>query len=75
MPFETLIESPAADPAVRLARLNGELRQASAQTILRAAIVREWVGDLTYVSSFGAECHTSTATVSPVSDSVMTNVP
>jgi phosphoadenosine phosphosulfate reductase len=54
MPFDTLIESPQVDPAVRLARLNGELRQASAQTILRAAIVREWAGDLTYVSSFGA---------------------
>lgn len=55
MPFESLIEAPATDPSVRLRRLNGELRQASAQTILRAAIVREWPGELTYVSSFGAE--------------------
>ena len=41
MPFESLIEAPTADPSARLARLNGELRQASAQTILRAAIVRD----------------------------------
>jgi len=39
----------------QLERLNGELRDASAQTILRAAVVREWVDKVTYVSSFGAE--------------------
>lgn len=43
------------EPKERLARLNGELRDASAQDVLRAAIAREWPGDLTYVSSFGAE--------------------
>lgn len=52
MAFET--ETPET-PKDRLARLNGELRQASAQDILRAAISREWPGELTYVSSFGAE--------------------
>ena len=46
-------KSEAAD--VRLARLNGELRDASAQTVLRVAMVREWANSLTYVSSFGAE--------------------
>lgn len=52
MAFET---ETSEDPKDRLARLNGELRQASAQDILRAAIKREWPGGLTYVSSFGAE--------------------
>ncbi len=52
MAFET--ETPET-PQDRLARLNSELRQASAQEILRAAITREWPGGLTYVSSFGAE--------------------
>lgn len=70
MPFESLIESPATDPAVRLARLNGELRQASAQTILRAAIVREWAGDLTYVSSFGAESAVMLALIAEVDPSL-----
>ena len=40
----------------RLERLNGELREASAQTILRVSVVREWPDEkITYVSSFGAE--------------------
>lgn len=52
MAFETEIPE---QPAARLARLNAELRAASAQEILRAAISREWPGELTYVSSFGAE--------------------
>lgn len=39
----------------RLMRLNAELRDASAQTVLRASIAREWIDSLTYVSSFGAE--------------------
>jgi phosphoadenosine phosphosulfate reductase len=66
MPFESLIESPASDPAVRLKRLNDELRQASAHTILRAAIVREWPGELTYVSSFGAESAVMLALIADV---------
>ena len=52
MAFET---ETFEDPKDRLARLNAELRNASAQEILRAAISREWPGGLTYVSSFGAE--------------------
>lgn len=50
----------------RLARLNGELRQASAQTILRAAMMREWPGQLTYVSSFGAESAVMLALIADV---------
>lgn len=58
------------DPKERLARLNGELRQASAQTILRAAIVREWPGELTYVSSFGAESVVMLALIADVDPSL-----
>ena len=32
----------------RLTRLNDELRDASAQTVLRASILREWVGAVSY---------------------------
>ena len=32
---------------MRLARLNEELRDASAQTIMRASILREWAGEMT----------------------------
>ena len=49
----------------RLARLNGELREASAQTVLRVAMLREWPDTLTYVSSFGAE---SVAMLSLIAD-------
>jgi phosphoadenosine phosphosulfate reductase len=55
MAFECPIITPETDPLARLARLNGELREACAPTILRAAIIREWPGAMTYVSSFGAE--------------------
>jgi hypothetical protein len=50
--YQTRLRQPVEE---RLARLNGELRHASATTILRASLVREWAGKLTYVSSFGAE--------------------
>lgn len=50
----------------RLSRLNGELRKASAQTILRVAMVREWPGELTYVSSFGAESAVMLALIADV---------
>ncbi|MEL7129513.1 MAG: phosphoadenylyl-sulfate reductase [Pseudomonadota bacterium] len=50
----------------RLTRLNGELRDASSQTILRAAIVREWPGQMTYVSSFGAESAVMLALIADV---------
>ena len=67
MAFET--ETPEA-PKDRLARLNSELRQASAQEILRAAITREWPGGLTYVSSFGAESVVMLALIAEVDPSL-----
>lgn len=45
-------EEPVAD---RLERLNKELREATAQDILRISMEREWPDEMTYVSSFGAE--------------------
>ena len=50
----------------RLTRLNDELRDASAQTILRASILREWAGEMTYVSSFGAESAVMLALIADV---------
>jgi phosphoadenosine phosphosulfate reductase len=41
--------------APRLERMNAELREASADTILRVSMQREWPGQIAYVSSFGAE--------------------
>ena len=67
MAFET--ETPET-PQDRLARLNSELRQASAQEILRAAITREWPGGLTYVSSFGAESVVMLALIAEVDPSL-----
>ncbi len=67
MAFET--ETPET-PQDRLARLNSELRQASAQEILRAAITREWPGGLTYVSSFGAESVVMLALIAEVDSSL-----
>ncbi|MEM9739985.1 MAG: phosphoadenylyl-sulfate reductase [Pseudomonadota bacterium] len=55
MPYADVISRADEAVADRLARLNNELREASAQTILRVAMLREWPGELTYVSSFGAE--------------------
>lgn len=67
MAFETEIPE---QPAARLARLNAELRNASAQEILRAAISREWPGGLTYVSSFGAESVVMLALIAEVDPSL-----
>ena len=67
MAFETEIPE---QPAARLARLNAELRTASAQEILRAAISREWPGELTYVSSFGAESVVMLALIAEVDPSL-----
>lgn len=67
MAFETEIPE---QPAARLARLNAELRNASAQEILRAAISREWPGELTYVSSFGAESVVMLALIAEVDPSL-----
>ena len=50
--METLTQTET--PEARVARLNSELRGASAQDILRAAS-REFGRKITYVSSFGAE--------------------
>lgn len=55
MPYGDIKLREAEAPEHRLERLNAELRDASAQTILRVAMVREWEEKLTYVSSFGAE--------------------
>jgi len=50
----------------RLARINQELRGASAETILKASILREWRDEITYVSSFGAESAVMLALISDV---------
>lgn len=50
----------------RLERLNDELRGASAQTILRASMLREWQDEMTYVSSFGAESAVMLALIADV---------
>lgn len=66
MPYsDALLREPETVDA-RLARLNGELRTASAQTILRVAMLREWPGELTYVSSFGAESAVMLALIADV---------
>lgn len=66
MPYGDTTSKNAEAPKPRLARLNGELRNASAQTILRVAMIREWPGKLTYVSSFGAESVAMLALISEV---------
>ena len=65
MPYGDSLARKTEAPDLRLARLNGELRDASAQTVLRVAMVREWASSLTYVSSFGAE---SVAMLSLIAD-------
>ncbi len=55
MPYGDIQARQTEAVDARLARLNAELREASAQTVLRVAMVREWPETLTYVSSFGAE--------------------
>ena len=55
MPYGDSLARNTETTEQRLARLNAELRDASAQTILRVSMIREWAGKLTYVSSFGAE--------------------
>lgn len=55
MPYSEISISRDETIDERLERVNSELRGASAQTILRASIVREWAGELCYISSFGAE--------------------
>jgi phosphoadenosine phosphosulfate reductase len=61
--YQTKLLEPVAE---RLERLNGELRDASATTILRASFVREWENKITYVSSFGAESAVMLALIADV---------
>jgi phosphoadenosine phosphosulfate reductase len=61
--YQTRVRQPVEE---RLARMNTELRDASATTILRASLVREWPGKLTYVSSFGAESAVMLALIADV---------
>lgn len=66
MPYSDISLRIDEDVDQRLARLNDELRDASAQTILRASILREWMSELTYVSSFGAESAVMLALIADV---------
>ena len=66
MPYSDIKLRIDEDVDQRLKRLNDELRDASAQTILRASILREWMGELTYVSSFGAESAVMLALIADV---------
>ncbi|MEC7291152.1 MAG: phosphoadenosine phosphosulfate reductase family protein, partial [Pseudomonadota bacterium] len=66
MPYSDIKLRIDEDVEQRLARLNGELREASAQTILRASILREWRDEMTYVSSFGAESAVMLALIADV---------
>ena len=66
MPYSDTLVRAAETPEVAVARLNDELRDASAQTILRAALIREWPEEITYVSSFGAESAAMLALIADV---------
>ncbi|MEL7482150.1 MAG: phosphoadenylyl-sulfate reductase [Pseudomonadota bacterium] len=68
MPYDSSIAIDRTDESIeaRLERMNAELRDASAQTILRASIFREWPGEMTYVSSFGAESAVMLALIADV---------
>lgn len=66
MPYADTLVRDAQPVDERLERLNGELRGASAQTILRVAMIREWPDSLTYVSSFGAESAVMLALIADV---------
>tara|TARA_R110000787_G_scaffold8592_4_gene29053 strand:+ start:683 stop:1426 length:744 start_codon:yes stop_codon:yes gene_type:complete len=70
MPYGDVIARNAEAPELRLARLNGELRDASAQTILRVSMIREWPERMTYVSSFGAESVAMLALIADVDPSL-----
>ncbi|MEE2878730.1 MAG: phosphoadenylyl-sulfate reductase [Pseudomonadota bacterium] len=61
--YQTRLMEPVAE---RLERLNAELRDASATTVLRASLIREWPQKLTYVSSFGAESAVMLALIADV---------
>lgn len=67
MPYTDVLTRASEKTDVRLARLNNELRDASAQTILRVALIREWAGKITYLSSFGTESAVMLALLSDIS--------
>jgi len=66
VPYADTLVREAQPVDERLARLNGELREASAQTILRVSLIREWPDQITYVSSFGAESAAMLALIADV---------
>lgn len=66
MPYADVLSRNDEPVTERLARLNSELREASAQTILRVSMLREWPEELTYVSSFGAESAVMLALIADV---------
>ncbi|MEL6829219.1 MAG: phosphoadenosine phosphosulfate reductase family protein, partial [Pseudomonadota bacterium] len=66
MPYSAIAISKPETVEERLVRMNEELRGASAQTILRASILREWQDEITYVSSFGAESAVMLALIADV---------
>lgn len=66
MPYADSLQRSREAVDDRLARLNGELREASAHTILRVSMVREWPDELAYVSSFGAESAVMLALIADV---------
>ncbi|MEM1105342.1 MAG: phosphoadenylyl-sulfate reductase [Pseudomonadota bacterium] len=70
MPYSDGISRDLEPVSERTGRLNRELRHASAQTILRVALLREWPGELTYVSSFGAESAVMLALIADVDRSL-----
>ncbi len=63
------VEVSTEAPEARVARLNAELKGASAQEIIGAA-VREFGGKLAYVSSFGAESAAMLGLIAEVEKSV-----
>jgi phosphoadenosine phosphosulfate reductase len=65
----TAIPAATETPEERVARLNAELRGASAQEIIRAA-AHEFGDSLTYVSSFGAESAVMLGLISEVAPSM-----
>ena len=67
MPYTDVLVRASEDSNVRLARLNAELRDASAQTILRVALVREWADKITYLASFGTESAVMLSLLSDIS--------
>lgn len=66
MPYSEIRLSLDETVEQTLERLNDELRGASAQTILRASMLREWQDEITYVSSFGAESAVMLALIADV---------